>query len=209
MEKTINARMESIIPSEEDIKLLFSTAAMSSFQRCVRFDEKLDFSSPMSCRESSVDNDDNDRLGLWYDQSEIESFKVDVRTTLQLLRKEKQLVEERAQIPGLELWMDIEGSKRRRSITIACTLQAYRMGMSDEQIAIVAQRCTDWSLLVAFVQGLLDYCDVYEPKMSALLPKVLMSSSTSSTEVFKEKKRQISSVQPLESRKASTRRRLE
>lgn len=187
--------MDSIIPSEEDIELLLSSAASSAFDRHVSFNEKLDISTP----EISFD----DCKRLWYDQEELRSFQVDVQESVSLLKKGEHLKEEPIQSPGLEQWLDLEGSEFRRSITIGCTLQAQGKGMSDEQIANLAQRCTECSKQVALIQGLLDYCDAYEPKMSALVPKVQKANPE-----LCPKKRRLSPVQSFVSR-VKTRRRLE
>jgi hypothetical protein len=159
----ISSAMDSIFPSEEDIMILIYTAANAT-SRQVRFAQEV----VSSLRSSPIRSEE--AKDLWYSQNDLAAFKAEVREIALSLREGHPVKCESTR--GLKNWNDVERCKHRITMTIRYTLQAHGEGMSADQIATVARKCTAWSKEVALVQALHDYCDAYEPSMSSLVPEV-------------------------------------
>ena len=99
---------------------------------------------------------------LWYDPEDLASFKSQAREIASSSTSDD--------VRGLE-YCNVERQKHK-FLSIRCTLSAQRKGMSPEDIAIVAKKCTAWSEEIAFVQGCHDYYCVYEPAMASFIPQV-------------------------------------
>jgi hypothetical protein len=163
----ISSAMDSIIPSEEDIMILINTAANAT-SRQVRFAQEVVSSSSRSSPMRSEETKD-----LWYGQHDLAAFKAGVLEIVLSLREGCPIKCESTR--GLENWTHVERFQHRRTMTTRYTLQAHREGMSADQLATVTRKCTSWSKEVALVQALHDYCDVYEPSMSSLVPEVTIA----------------------------------
>ena len=96
----------------------------------------------------------------WYDQDELASFRAEA----------KELAKSGIKVRGLEHCAP-QRQKHRR-LSIKCTLSAYRRGMDERNVSVVAQRCSEWNTEIAFVQACHDYCDSYQPAMKAALPEI-------------------------------------
>lgn len=99
---------------------------------------------------------------LWYDSEDLASFKTQARKLASSSISDD--------VRGLE-YCNVERQKHK-FLSIRCTLSAHRKGMSPDDTAIVAKKCTAWSEEIAFVQGCHDYYSVYEPEMTAFIPQV-------------------------------------
>lgn len=99
---------------------------------------------------------------MWYQPKELHRFKLQVRDHILAI----QISEEKR---GLERYT-IERS-RNKQLGIKCTVLAYKKGMSEESISLVAKKCSSWFQKRAFVQAFQDYCEVYHPEMVGLVPQ--------------------------------------
>jgi hypothetical protein len=66
--------------------------------------------------------------------------------------------------------------QKHRMMTIRCTLSAARRGLREEQLSLVASKCTRWNQEVAFAQGCHDYASVYDPKLLSIIPTMTVCS---------------------------------
>ena len=96
----------------------------------------------------------------WYDQDELTAFRAEA----------KQIAKSGIKVRGLEHCTPQR--QRHRRLSIRCTLSAYRRGMDERNVAVVAQRCSEWNTEIAFVQACHDYCDIYQPAMKAAVPQI-------------------------------------
>lgn len=99
---------------------------------------------------------------LWYHPEDFASFKTEARKLAGSSNSDD--------VRGLE-HCNVERQKHK-FLSIRCTLSAHRRGMSADDTAVVAKKCTAWSEETAFVQGCHDYYSVYEPAMTAFIPQV-------------------------------------
>ena len=67
--------------------------------------------------------------------------------------------------------------QKHRMMTIRCTLSAARKGLGEEQLSLVARKCTRWNQEIAFAQGCHDYASVYDPKLLSIIPPMTLCSS--------------------------------
>jgi hypothetical protein len=163
MAMTCPAIMASLIPTEEDIQILMAEAGGSSTaKKRVCFDPDVYVSSFMKI-------DVEDTAGLWYTQKETLSFKESLHklasseTKGHSINGESTRGAERLNLQRL----------RNKSLTRECILQTHRKGDSEEHTATVARKCTLWTKEIALIQALQDYCDVYQPSMTSLVPNVV------------------------------------
>lgn len=97
---------------------------------------------------------------LWYNQEELTAFRAEA----------KQLARAGVKVRGLEHCAPER--QKHRKLSIKCTLSAYRRGMDERNVSVVAQRCSEWNTEIAFVQACHDYCDIYQPAMKAVVPEI-------------------------------------
>jgi hypothetical protein len=114
---------------------------------------------------------------IWYPSSELDQFKADARILCRLLREQHQQSKESCSqgtviVPrGLE--QRVCGQRQRhRHLAIRCVLKAQQKCRCSDFIGIVARKCTQWATGIAHLEGQHDFCDVYNPVLKALLPKV-------------------------------------
>ena len=100
---------------------------------------------------------------MWYQPKELHRFKRQVRDHILAIH----IISEETR--GLERYT-IERS-RNKQLGIKCTVLAYKKGMSEESISLVAKKCSSWFQKRAFVQAFQDYCEVYHPEMVGLVPQ--------------------------------------
>jgi hypothetical protein len=154
--------MESTIPTREDFMILMRALVKPQKKR-VRFTPFVTTScaGPLPFEEVKE---------LWYEQSELAAFKHQARSIVRSIRTHG--------VPkngfDCDLLRGLEHCtaerQKHRYMTIRCTLSAYRKDMSPEKTAMVARKCTAWSEEIAFVQARHDYCNVYQPSMTLLIP---------------------------------------
>jgi hypothetical protein len=112
---------------------------------------------------------------LWYSQPDLAGFKSQARKLASGIRNATtaSLSTPSEQLRGLE-HCSIERQKHR-FMSIRCTLSAHRRGMSEDQTAMVARKCTVWSGEIAFVQACHDFANVYQPAMRSMIQNVTSS----------------------------------
>jgi hypothetical protein len=138
------------------ILMMQRLAAEEPNRRQVRF-------APLVSTCSSSPLPFEDLKELWYDPKDLASFKSQARKAL----ARSSISDD---IRGLE-HCNVERQKHK-FLCIRCTLSANRKGLSPDETAIVAKKCTAWSEEVAFLQACHDYYTVYEPTMTASIPHV-------------------------------------
>jgi hypothetical protein len=166
MTMTCPAIIASLIPTEEDIQILMAEAGgPSTAKKRVCFDPDIYVSM------SPIGIDVEDTECLWYTQKETLSFKESLhklassKTQGHPINGESMRGAERLNLQRL----------RNKSLTREYILQTHRKGASDEHTATVARKCTIWTKELALIQALQDYCDVYQPSMTSLVPNVVAS----------------------------------
>ena len=94
---------------------------------------------------------------LWYGSNDIATFKAQKAKMLEQSPMSKRSAIER---------------KRYMMLSIRCTLSAQKQGYNSEDMALVAQKCSEWCTELAKIQGCHDYFDVYFPKLTSTLPNI-------------------------------------
>jgi hypothetical protein len=194
MAMTCPAMMASLIPTEEDIQIMMAEAGVpSTAKKRLRFDPDVYVSSPIGI-------DVEDTAGLWYTQKETLSFKESLHklasseTQGHPINGESMRGAERLNLQRL----------RNKSLTREYILQTHRKGASEEHTATVARKCTLWTKEIALIQALQDYCDVYQPSMTSLVPNVVASppyfSVTPKKRVFPDSSNELMNVSCKRSR---------
>jgi hypothetical protein len=127
--------------------------------RGVRFSSLVETSrpGPLACLKEDLKE-------LWYKQEDLRMFKSQVRNEIVNADNSTPLSR------GLEHCTP--NRLRHRILAMQCTLSAHRKGMGADHTASIARRCSSWSTELAFVQGCHDYCTVYQPSISKMIPSV-------------------------------------
>jgi hypothetical protein len=151
--------MDSIIPTAEEMFLIIEEIVKPA-ERHVRFAP--DVLIPIS---SSEDTDTRDR---WYTKEEVTAFKLKPQDlTVSLVRGEKQSCDERS-VLGLEHRCVLIRLKQKQ-LAVAHVLKAQRT-LKGHRLAEVAHDSTTWHREIAFIQGLQNYCAVYDPSLASSVP---------------------------------------
>jgi hypothetical protein len=124
-------------------------------RKAVRFTEDVSTISKSSCTAEELQN-------MWYQRTELNRFKLDARDFILGYANENNY-----ETRGFERY-NVERAKNK-SLAIQCTLTAIKKGMKEEEVALIAQTCAEWSLDQAFKLACKDYCEVYHPDMVGLL----------------------------------------
>lgn len=149
------------IPTDEDLTILIKEISKPKVQRHVRF-----ASNNTVHMTSAIDNNTEEQ---WYQKDEIASFKLYIQNlTASLIRGEKLKVDTTETFRGLEHYCDLNRLKRKQNV-ISFILKAQMLAKGS-QLASIAHDCTSWHRDISFVQGLHDYCDVYNPAMARSMP---------------------------------------
>ena len=96
---------------------------------------------------------------LWYGSNDLSNFKTQ-KAKMSLL--DKSPIQKRYAIER----------KRHMLLSIRCTLSAQKQGFNSDDIALVSQKCSEWCVQLAKIQGCHDYFDVYFPKLTSTLPNI-------------------------------------
>jgi hypothetical protein len=151
--------MDSIIPTTEEMFLIMEDI-FKPVERHVRFAP--DVLIPIS---SSEDTDTRDR---WYTKEEVTASKLKVYgLTVSLIRGEKQSCDKKCFL-GLEHYCDLNRLKQKQ-LAVAHVLKAQRT-LKGRRLAEIAHDSATWHKEIAFIQGLQDYCAVYEPSLASSVP---------------------------------------
>ena len=156
-----DGRTMNCIPTDEDLTILIKEISKPKVQRHVRF-----ASNNTVHMTSAIDNNTEEQ---WYQKDEIASFKLYIQNlTASLIRGEKLKVDTTETFRGLEHYCDLNRLKRKQNV-ISFILKAQMLAKGS-QLASIAHDCTSWHRDISFVQGLHDYCDVYNPAMARSMP---------------------------------------
>lgn len=148
-----------MIPTAEEMFLIIEEVFKPA-ERHVRFAP--DVLIPIS---SSEDTDTRDR---WYTKEEVTAFKLKVRDlTVSLIRGEKQSCDKTSFL-GLEHYCDLNRLKQKQ-LAVAHVLKAQRT-LKAHRLAEIAKDSATWHKEIAFIQGLQDYCAVYDPPLASSVP---------------------------------------
>jgi hypothetical protein len=151
--------MDSIIPTAEEMFLIIEEIFKPA-ERHVRFGP--DVLIPIS---SSQDTYTRDR---WYTKEEVTSFKLKVQDlTVSLIRGEKKRCHKKS-VLGLEHCCDLNRLKQKQ-LAVAHVLKAQRT-LKGHLLAEIAHDSATWHKEIAFIQGLQDYCAVYDPSLASSVP---------------------------------------
>jgi hypothetical protein len=110
---------------------------------------------------------------IWWQPNELDYFKTEARTLCRQLRQQ-QKQQQSFEIPlprGLEQRICCQ-RQRHRYLAIRCVLKAQQRSRSDDFIAMVSHKCTQWASDIARLEGQADYCSEYHPHLLASLPRV-------------------------------------
>jgi len=156
---------------------------------------------------------DSYRLELWYQQTDLNTFKNNARDLCRQIREcdavpDQPLLDTRLDIAleqendcarGLEHRISIERQKNKY-LAILAILKAQQRYETPEQLAIVASKCTAWAKEVALFTGYQDFYQAYNPALAHLVPSTpsvkfpllsrKKSADSSSDEEQSPKKRQ-------------------
>jgi hypothetical protein len=105
-----------------------------------------------------------ERDQLWYNDTEIESFKA----------RERQLCEDvklgltKENTRGLELRL-CHDRQRRKYMILQAVLRAQKRYRDPKQLSNIARKCNGWSKTVAVIVAQRDYYDLYEPAKLATI----------------------------------------
>jgi hypothetical protein len=161
--------MESIIPSDEDIFLIFEEVSQPKAKKSVHFSSESDTFFP-----TSVTQETGSVKERWYQKEEIGLFKLRVQKfTMATIRGETPNTEKDGSLRGLEHYCNLN-RMRRKQMTLSHILRE-QSNVKGFQLARISEDCTAWHKEIAFVQGLYDYCDVYNPSMASSVPNLPLS----------------------------------
>lgn len=104
---------------------------------------------------------------VWYTVTDLAGFKYNAKVAAYSFRMGTPSCED---VRGIE--SSTSARQTRRFLAVRCTLSAHRNGLSADETAFVAQRCTAWNAEVAFVQACHDYAEIYRPDLSRMIPEV-------------------------------------
>jgi hypothetical protein len=107
---------------------------------------------------------------LWYNQEDLQLFKSQVRNEIVNNHSDTNSSTPLLLSRGLESCTP--NRLRHRILAMQCTLSEHRKGMGADHTSSIARRCSSWSTELAFVQGCHDYCTVYQPSISKMIPSV-------------------------------------
>eukprot|EP00980_Cylindrotheca_fusiformis_P021901 scaffold8740_cov113-Cylindrotheca_fusiformis.AAC.9 len=151
--------MESIIPTAEDLFLMIKEVSKPRAKH-VRF------APDVSVRTSTHANEDIPER--WYSKDEVSAFKLKVQDlTVSIMRGEKVHCNG-DNLLGLEHYCDLKRMKHKQ-LAVEYVLKAQR-ALKDRQLAKIAHEASAWHREIAFVQGLQDYCAVYDPALASSVP---------------------------------------
>jgi len=106
---------------------------------------------------------------IWYQREELAFFKLAARKYLFGIDREEE------ESRGFEHYDDLERA-REKALAIKCVLLAQDKGMKQDNLATIAQRCSESAVEGAFVAGCQDYCEVYQPHMASFLSSTMGNS---------------------------------
>ena len=149
-------RHHSIVSSTEEfadlVRLLTTNDQTQQSRKRVRFNNEIGCSAPSKATKEELKS-------LWHDPKEISTFKNNVRKLVTKGSTEK--AETRR---GLESCTYERQLQRHR--TIQCIVSSFKKGMTPEQTAEIAKRCSEWNKDVAILQACHDYFEVHQPELS-------------------------------------------
>jgi hypothetical protein len=113
---------------------------------------------------------------LWYKQEDLQLFKSQVRNEIVNNHSDTSSSSSSSSSTPLLLSRGLESCTpnrlRHRILAMQCTLSEHQKGMGADHTASIARRCSFWSTKLTFVQGCHDYCTVYQPSISKMIPLV-------------------------------------
>jgi hypothetical protein len=117
---------------------------------------------------------------MWYQRKEFAMFKLEARDYI--LGRDENM-----EARGFERY-NLEWATNK-SLAKKCTLLAIKKGMSADDVAMIAQKCSAWSQNEAFKLACKDYCEVYHPDMLDGLSALPMARvDYSSTDISNNKR---------------------
>jgi hypothetical protein len=117
---------------------------------------------------------------MWYQRKELAMFKLEARDYI--LGRDENM-----EARGFERY-NLERATNK-SLAKKCTLLAIKKGMSADDVAMIAQKCSAWSQNEAFKLACKDYCEVYLPEMIGVLSDMPMAHvDYSSTDISNNKR---------------------
>mmetsp|Transcript_21019 Transcript_21019/g.29671 ORF Transcript_21019/g.29671 Transcript_21019/m.29671 type:complete len:208 (-) Transcript_21019:82-705(-) len=115
---------------------------------------------------SSMTSDE--RNDVWYQQSDLDTFKSSARDLSRQLRSNPdQMLSNETR--GLEHRISLERQKHK-FLTTRAILKAQERYQSTEQLAMIASKCSSWAKQVALVTGTKDFCSAYD--LNVVVPDV-------------------------------------
>lgn len=130
------------------------------------------FNQETSVHDLERHDESFDKANLWYQKKEIDCFKFQVREYI--------LGTEASETRGLERY----NLKRavKKSMARKCIVFAASKGFRDEELANVAKHCTVSAQNQAVLVGFKDFCDVYLPSSTDVIPRSLKRPPSSQEE---------------------------
>lgn len=122
-----------------------------------------------------------ERSGLWYQQSDLDKFKNEAKDVCRRIRDDLLDRDIRLDLElghsshviectrGLEHRVSIERQKNK-CLTIRAILKAQQRYSKPEQLAHVSLKCSAWSKELALVTGYQDFYQAYNPSLAHLVP---------------------------------------
>ena len=157
-------------PTHEDFMFLMKAISDDARQdkeapKSVRFASHVTISAPGPLPFREV-------KGLWYDSTELSTFKNEAKQIISCARKGMLSVRESNDMTMRGLEHCTPQRQKNRRMSIRHTVNAYRQGMDARQTANLSRRYSLWTGETAFVQGCHDFANVYQPTMTSLIPGV-------------------------------------
>mmetsp|Transcript_21230 Transcript_21230/g.27932 ORF Transcript_21230/g.27932 Transcript_21230/m.27932 type:complete len:202 (-) Transcript_21230:110-715(-) len=110
----------------------------------------------------------DERNDIWYQQSDLDTFKTSARDLSRLLRSNPKQMESN-ETRGLEHRISLERQKQK-FLTTRAVLKAQERYQNADQLALIASKCSSWAKQVALVTATKDFCSAYD--IAVVVPDV-------------------------------------
>ncbi len=118
----------------------------------------------------------DDARNMWYQRVELAFFKLAARSYLFGVNR----MEEEAR--GFERLLNLDRN-RSKAMAIKCVVLAHRKGMKADDVAVIAQRCSENAVEDAFLMGCQDFFVAYYPQLTSTVPRTIMSCNTQTARI--------------------------
>jgi hypothetical protein len=136
-----------------------------------------------SQEEAAVENEDphdpisqEEARTIWYQRDEMIAFKRTARNFLLGITNRHS-----EETRGFEGFQNLDRA-HSKLLSVKCILLAQKKGMKQDQLAAIAQRCSETAVAHAICVGCQDYCGAYQPHMTPFLSSTVVQNNSNDSE---------------------------